>query len=181
MGQLRSGYLRLERGQTTTGVGHFSDGETMMLLRCVVGMLVLLATAIPSYADDEFLDPEQAFRFSAQLKPSGLLEVRYLIADGYYMYRDRFRFDVEPATVVLGAARFPAGQWHEDEFFGRSEIFRREVEIQIPVVSGTRTGQTIRLVAVSQGCADAGICYLPTTQTVDFVLLGSLGAPAEKP
>lgn len=152
-----------------------------MLLRSMVAVLVMLVTAAPSYSDDEFLDPEQAFRFSAQLKPSGSLEVRYLIADGYYMYRDRFRFDVEPRTVVLGAARFPVGQWHEDEFFGRSEIFRSDVTIEIPILSGTKTGQTIRLVAVSQGCADAGICYLPTTQTMDFVLLGSFGAPADVP
>ncbi len=150
----------------------------MLLLRWLLGMLIVLSMALPSYAQEEFLDPEQAFRFSAQLKPGGLLEVRYVIADGYYMYRDRFRFDVEPGTVILGAARFPAGQWHEDEFFGRSEIFRNAVTMQIPIVSGTESGQTIRLVAVSQGCADAGICYLPTTQTMDFVLLGSLGAPA---
>lgn len=152
-----------------------------MALRWLVAMLFALATVAASSADDELLDPEQAFRFSAQLKPTGWLEVRYLIADGYYMYRDRFRFDAEPAGVVLGAAHFPAGQWHEDEFFGRSEIFRRDVTIQIPIVAGAETGQTLRLVAVSQGCADAGICYLPTTQTADFVVLGSLGAPAEQP
>lgn len=150
-------------------------------LRWLIGMLLALATAATAVADDELLDPEQAFRFSAQLNPDGWFEVRYLIADGYYMYRDRFRFDAEPASVILGAPRFPAGQWHEDEFFGRSEIFRRDVMIQIPIVAGAETGQTLRLMAVSQGCADVGVCYLPTTQTADFVLLGSLGAPAGRP
>lgn len=151
------------------------------MLRWLVGMLVVLVTALPTNADDEFLDPEQAFRFSARLKPGGLLEVRYVIADGYYMYRQRFRFDVEPGTVVLGTPRFPPGKWHEDEFFGRSEVFRNDVTIQVPIVSGAKTADSIRLIATSQGCADAGICYLPTTQTMDFVLLGSLGTLADKP
>ena len=153
----------------------------VLALRWLMGTLLALATAFAAVADDELLDPVQAFRFSAQLNPNGWFEVRYSIADGYYMYRDRFRFDAEPASVVLGTARFPAGQWHEDEFFGRSEIFRRDVTIQIPIVAGVETGQTLRLVAVSQGCADVGICYLPTTQTAEFVLLGSLGAPARRP
>ncbi|UCD67228.1 MAG: protein-disulfide reductase DsbD N-terminal domain-containing protein [Betaproteobacteria bacterium] len=151
-----------------------------MLTRWLVGVLLVVVSALPSHADGDFLEPEQAFRFSAKLSSGGVLEVRYLIADGYYMYRDRFLFDVEPGTVVLGAARFPPGQWHEDEFFGRSEIFRGDVTIEIPIVSGMEHGQTIRLVAISQGCADAGICYLPTTQTMDLMLLGSFGATTEE-
>ena len=140
-------------------------------------VLILLTLATPSFADEEFLDPEDAFRFSARLRSADLLEVRYQIADGYYMYRDRFSFDVEPRSVVLGPPRYPRGDWHEDEFFGRSEVYRNDLTIQIPIVSGIETAATIRLVAVSQGCADAGICYLPTRQTMEFESPGSLGLP----
>jgi thiol:disulfide interchange protein DsbD len=141
-------------------------------------LVLLMVLVVPSWADDEFLDPEDAFRFSASLVSPGMFEVRYVIADGYYMYLDRFRFDVEPRGIVLGTPRFPAGQWHEDEFFGRSQVFRGQVIIGIPIVSGADVSGTIRLIAVSQGCADAGICYLPTEQTKDFELIGSLGAPS---
>lgn len=140
-------------------------------------LVLLLVLVVPSWADDEFLDPEDAFRFSARLVSPDMFEVRYVIADGYYMYLDRFRFDAEPGEIVLGTPQFPAGQWHEDEFFGRSQIFRGEVTIAIPIVSNVHGGGTIRLNAVSQGCADAGICYLPTQQSMDFELLGSLGTP----
>ena len=98
--------------------------------------------------------------------------MHYQIADGYYMYRERFRFEVEPQSVMLGEPHFPGGEWQEDENFGRSEIFRREVSIQIPIVSDIGNARTIRLVAISQGCADGGICYLPSRQTKDFESLG---------
>lgn len=147
-----------------------------MLLQSLRVLALSLVLMAPSWADDEFLDPEVAFRFSASLVSPDMFEVRYVIADGYYMYRDRFRFDAEPEAIVLGVPRFPAGQWHEDEFFGRSQIFRGQVTIAIPIVSDAHGGNAIRLKAVSQGCADAGICYLPTEQTMDFELI-SLGAP----
>ncbi len=150
-----------------------------MLSRWLASLLLASAMGAPCHANDEFLDPLEAFRFSAQLKSGGLLEVRYLIAEGYYMYRDRFRFEIEPESVVLGPPSFPAGQWHEDEFFGRSVVFRGSLTIQLPILSGMDNIDAIRLVAVSQGCADAGICYLPTTQTIDFALLSPLGAPAD--
>jgi thiol:disulfide interchange protein len=46
--------------------------------------------------DAELLDPEAAFRFSAQLVDSGTIEVRYAIANGYYQYRDKFHFQLTP-------------------------------------------------------------------------------------
>jgi thiol:disulfide interchange protein DsbD len=154
-------------------------GCARILATAIVRIVMLLCAgaAASVQADEEFLDPEVAFRFSARLAPDDTLEVRYVIADGYYMYRERFQFSVEPAMIRLGAPRFPQGQWHEDEFFGRSETYRSEVTISIPVVDRAGWLGTIRLVAVSQGCADAGICYLPTTQGADFELLSSPEMP----
>ena len=57
----------------------------------------------------DLLDPAVAFKFSAQAIDAGTIEVRYRIADGYYMYRDKFKFAVEPASVKLGTAQFPKG------------------------------------------------------------------------
>lgn len=148
-----------------------------MMLQSLKSVLVVLVLTAPVHADDGFLDPEDAFRFSARLESTELLEVRYRIAEGYYMYRDRYRFEVEPDSITLGAPEFPSGQWHEDEFFGRSVIYRDEVTIRIPILSGSETSRTMRLVAVSQGCADAGICYLPSTQSMDFEVMGSFFGP----
>jgi thiol:disulfide interchange protein DsbD len=132
--------------------------------------LLVAAGACAADAEQKLLEPEEAFRFHARLAADDMLEVTYRIAEGYYLYRDRFSFRVERDSVRLGPARFPAGEWHEDEFFGRSEIYRREVVIRIPLEA--RPGaRGFKLIAVSQGCADIGVCYLPTTQQAQ------LGAP----
>jgi thioredoxin:protein disulfide reductase len=154
-----------------------------MILRALKGMLLLLVAATvvqmqlaaTSHAEDELLDPKIAFRFSASMIADNALEVRFRIADGYYMYRDAYRFSVQPDSIALGEPQFPPGQWQEDEFFGGSEVYRNEVTIRLPIQSASRSRQTIRLVTVSQGCADVGVCYLPTTQIADFASLGLPG------
>jgi len=104
---------------------------------------------------DELLEPEKAFRFSARALDAGSIEVRYAIADGYYMYRDRFKFAAEGAR--LGAPQLPPGLKHKDEFFGETEIYRKEVRFRLPLEGEGR----VELTVTSQGCADIGVCYVP--------------------
>ena len=119
-------------------------------------------------AQDDLLRPEEAFKFSVAMVDPGTAEVHYRIAEGYYMYRDRFRFSVKPASVKLGEPQFPAGKIKQDEYFGKVETYRHDVAIRIPV---TVAGQSeVTLQAVSQGCADAGLCYSPFKQNARLVL-----------
>lgn len=123
---------------------------------------------------EEFLDPEIAFKFSARALDANTLEARWQIADGYYMYRDKFKFAVEGAT--LGAPALPAGKVKQDEYFGKVETYRNDVRIKLPIQRGAAT-QSVTLTATSQGCADAGLCYTP--QTVNAALkLPALAAAA---
>lgn len=129
-------------------------------------LLVVCAACAPSQAAaDDLLAPDQAFQFSAKLIEPGLVEVRYRIADGYYMYRDKFRFTAVPQSAGLGKARFPPGKIKDDEFFGRVEIYRGELVIRLPA----KSARAFTLKAVSQGCADVGVCYIPLTQTAHLV------------
>ena len=105
----------------------------------------------------ELLEPEKAFRFSARAL-DGAVEVDFAIADGYYMYRDKFRFAAEGNPAVrLGSPELPAGARHRDEFFGEVETYRRQVRIVIPAEGEGR----FELKVTSQGCADIGVCYVP--------------------
>jgi thiol:disulfide interchange protein DsbD len=133
------------------------------------------ACALSAAAADDLLAPEQAFRFSARLVDPGLVEVRYRIAEGYYMYRDKFRFTAIPQSAGLGEARFPPVKVKDDEFFGRVETYRGDLLIKLPVKSAG--GFTLK--AVSQGCADVGVCYIPVTQTVRLVAARSSDAAPE--
>ena len=123
-------------------------------------LLMLCLAAGPGAAQlfgkktDELLEPEKAFRFSARADGGGV-EVRFVIADGYYMYRDKFRFVAEGNPQVrLGAPQVPAGPRHKDEFFGETETYRKQVVIRMPAQGEGR----FDLKVVSQGCADVGVC-----------------------
>lgn len=138
-------------------------------IRLLVAVAAMLTQA-PAFAAD-LLEPQQAFRFSARVAGPDVIEVRYRIAKGYYMYRDKFRFSVAPDSVSLGQPDFPPGTIIEDEFFGKSETFRRELTVRIPV-KGIAGMKAFTLTAVSQGCADVGVCYIPLTQTARLYLGG---------
>jgi len=137
-------------------------------MRTLLVALLLSVTTAAFAASDDLLEPDKAFRFSAQAIDSSTAEIRYKIADGYYLYRDRFRFAVEPASVTLGAPRFPEGEIHEDKFFGKQVTYRREARILIPLAAAG--ADRVRLSVTSQGCADIGVCYVPQVQSVDLKL-----------
>jgi thiol:disulfide interchange protein DsbD len=116
-------------------------------------------------AEPKLLPPEQAFRFSARVLDSKTLEARYDVVDGYYLYRDKLHFVLQAAPPALGSAELPAGQRKHDEFFGDVEIYRGPITVKLPI-AGASPGQSLVLVADSQGCADVGVCYPPTRQQV---------------
>ena len=122
--------------------------------------------AINLGSTDNLLEPEKAFRFSAQ-PVDGAVEVRFVIADGYYLYRDRMKF--EAAGARLGKAEFPPGLSHKDEFFGEQVIYRRVVAVRIP----TEASGAFDLKVTSQGCADVGVCYVPMESTARVTLASS--------
>ncbi len=131
---------------------------------------LLLALSPHGFAGaQELLDPAVAFKFSAQAVDAGTLEVRYRIADGYYLYRDKFKFTAEPAGVKLGEAQFPKGDVHNDEFFGKVETYRKELRIRLPLARDAAATQ-LKLAVTSQGCADVGVCYVPQVQTAEIKL-----------
>jgi thiol:disulfide interchange protein DsbD len=137
-------------------------------MRRLLLTLLFAAASAAHAAGDELLEPDKAFRFSAQALDAGTAEVRYRIADGYYLYRERFRFAAEPASVTLGTPRFPEGEIHEDKFFGKQVTYRREVRILLPLAAAG--ADRIRLTVTSQGCADIGVCYVPQTQSAELRL-----------
>ena len=134
-------------------------------------------------AELELLEPDQAFRFSARLKDARSIEVSYQIAPGYYLYRDKFSFVLTPADAKPGAARLPAGKKHRDEFFGEAETYRGNVSIVLPFELTDAATPAIRLAVTSQGCADAGVCYVPHEQKAELKLaaLGQAGTRSDAP
>jgi thioredoxin:protein disulfide reductase len=144
------------------------------ILICLLGV-----SCVARGAEPELLEPEKAFRFSAQLTDARSIEVNYRIAPGYYLYRDKFRFTVAPAGAKLGPAELPSGQKHRDEFFGEVETYRGDLRIVLPVELEGTFPPALTLTVLSQGCADVGVCYVPHEQKAELRLAAAGGAPSD--
>ena len=130
-------------------------------------------------AGPKLLPAEQAFRLSGRALDAKTLEARFNVADGYYLYREKLRFAVEPAPLAVGTPALPPGKPHQDEFFGKVTIYRGLAVIRLPLAAA-RPGQDVMLVVDSQGCADAGVCYPPQQQRVALTVpaAGAGASPA---
>src|SRR5207245_7949085 len=84
------------------------------------------------FGGQELLDPDKAFRISARALDARNVEVTFQIADGYYMYRDRFSFATEDGRALKGV-EIPRGKIKEDQYFGKQETFRDFVRMRVPV------------------------------------------------
>jgi thiol:disulfide interchange protein DsbD len=112
----------------------------------------------------EFLPVDQAFKLERLDSSSKGLNLRFVIADGYYLYRHRFQFVSEPEDQI-GEVLLPQGEPKHDEWFGDVQVFHNVVDIKVPLSQSDASGQ----VSVTyQGCADKGLCYPPETKQVTF-------------
>ena len=141
-------------------------------------LLITLCLLLPLGAGaQELLEVEQAFKFSARALDARTVEVRFDIADGYYLYKDKFKYAVEPAAAKLGTPQYPQGKVKDDEFFGKVETFRDGIAIRLPVEAAEGVSD-LKLTVTAQGCADIGVCYPPTPQSAR-ITLAALSTPVD--
>lgn len=136
-----------------------------MTLLAAGAWTVALALDLP-VASPKLLPPEQAFRLSARAIDRATIEARFDIADGYYLYRDRIHFAVDPAGAAT--ATLPPGHPKHDAFFGDVETYRGPIVIRVTVPPAAASTKRLTLRADSQGCADAGVCYPPNLQQLEL-------------
>ena len=148
------------------------------LRRWLASLALLLALpATAAVAQDFELPPvDEVFVLSAQATAPDRIEVRWQIADGYYLYRHRTSVKADAAFTGATLA-LPKGKAYRDEFFGDVETYRKELLGSLsgtPAAGADSTTLTIKY----QGCADAGVCYPPQTRTLNIALGGDAGATA---
>ena len=148
------------------------------MYRTLIAWALSLITAVaPAQAEQEFLKPDQAFVISALSSDGETVRFHWQIADGYYLYQSKFRFLSDTPGVELGDPELPPAIPKNDPIFGEVEIYRDQVTIEVPVSEVPAHLESLTLKARSQGCADAGICYPPHTQTVLVALSQAADSP----
>ncbi len=121
--------------------------------------------------DSELLRPEQAFKVSGKVENQQLI-ISWDIAEGYYLYRDKFKITAQDPGIVLVEPVFPAGKIKDDENFGRVEIYRNQLSASLPLPENLQLA-TLDLLIQHQGCADLGICYPPQKTELSIALPGA--------
>jgi thiol:disulfide interchange protein DsbD len=121
-------------------------------------------------ADDEFLPPDQAFKFGAAMQRPDSVALTWIIAEGYYLYKDRISVTSDTPNMQIGKPLLPKGAPKHDEFFGDTEVYHEVLEASVPVARAAGSTGTLALKITYQGCAEGGLCYNPITKTVALEL-----------
>lgn len=138
----------------------------------IYSLLLLLLMAVPLQANDilsklsqskTFLPVEQAF-VPDFVQQDNELKLSFQIADGYYLYKDKFK--IAGVAASFSHPAYPPGMPHEDEYFGKTEVYRHQVVFSIPL---SNIDVDAKLKVRFQGCAEAGLCYPVTTIEIPLI------------
>ena len=121
-------------------------------------------------ADRDFLPPDEAFRFDAFADGPDRVKLVWQIATGYYLYRSRLWVATTSARMQLGHLQLPTGTQTSDEYFGKQEIYHRELVAELPVARAADAASDLLLAVTYQGCAEAGLCYPPIRKAIHVSL-----------
>jgi thiol:disulfide interchange protein DsbD len=143
---------------------------------CIAGLLLLASTLCHGQFDSSaprdpfgtaasrpvFLPVEEAYQLAVEIQEDRSLRLYWQIAESYYLYQHRFSFKLTDARGDIDlAAKFPEAVEREDEYFGRVRVYYHSADL---LVVPERQAQTGDFAVTYQGCADAGLCYPPTTR-----------------
>ena len=126
----------------------------------------------------EFLPPDEAFRITVDITDPVTLAARWDIADGYYLYKDKFGFDLTDGAVRLGRINLPSGHVKDDPEFGSVEVHTGSVTVPLSLRRPSRGETEVGLTLRYQGCAEDGICYPPMQKTLSLRLPAHVAAGA---
>lgn len=115
--------------------------------------------------DTDFLPPDAAFRVGARIDGS-VVKVRWVIADGYYLYRRKFSVAPESPDLLVAGIVLPRGVMKSDPFLGTQEVFKQQVEGVVPFRRFDFGAHPMQIRVTYQGCAEAGLCYPPITKVL---------------
>jgi thiol:disulfide interchange protein DsbD len=130
-------------------------------------------------SEGDFLTADQAFVLSTSSDSADRITLRWDIADGYYLYRDKVKIVSTDGAAQFGQPDIPGGKTRHDDYFGEQVVFVGEMKADVPVAAKPGTRE-VGLTVTYQGCAEAGLCYPPIKKqlTVQLAAPGTAVATA---
>ncbi len=116
-------------------------------------------------SEQDFLPPDVAFHLSSQLE-AGVLQLRWVIADGYFIYRNKIEVRAASPDLVVGPPMLPAGTRFDDKNFGLQEVYFQQATVSVPFTRSDYGAHPLQIQVTYQGCAQAGFCYPPISKVL---------------
>jgi thiol:disulfide interchange protein DsbD len=124
-------------------------------------VLLVLAIVTPVVYACPLSAPDGAFSISVQRDDEDVgLEFTWIIAPGYYLYRDEITVTLDGRSVKLATPR--------GEPRGFREVYRG---LAMADTIGEQLPDTGVLVVTYKGCDQDAICFPPTRKTIDLATL----------
>jgi len=125
---------------------------------------------------EEYLQVTEAYKLTAEISDNGNakhLRLIWTIAPDYYLYQERFKFQATPALTLTPT--YSEGKKKFDEFAGKDmTLHHNQVTVDFSLPADTAP---FDLRITSQGCAEAGLCYPPYTETLHIDPANHSAAP----
>jgi thiol:disulfide interchange protein DsbD len=138
-----------------------------------------LSDTLSTGTDDEFIDPDLAFRLSGDWSQTDRVQMIWQITDGYYLYRHSLKFTLADGRIISNAD-IPQGTVKQDPHFGEVETYHHQLVVDVPLAAAEQ-GKPLSIEVEYQGCADAGLCYPPMQKTIELTppVGGSISTSSE--
>jgi thiol:disulfide interchange protein DsbD len=134
------------------------------------GLGSLFGSKGPRTNQNDFLPPDEAFRFGPGIERPDSVSLTWIIAEDYYLYKHRIQVTSDTPGIQLGELQLPKGKAKHDESFGDTEVYYEVLEASLPIARPAGSGGTLNLNVTYQGCAEGGLCYNPITKNVSLEL-----------
>lgn len=136
--------------------------------------------------EDDFLDIEEAFKFSLSVDKSdpdkNQLSAIWSIADKHYLYKNKVKFElINSNGFSLDLAELPKGKEKNDEYLGDYEAYYKDLQINLPISGTGDTSKPLIVKASYQGCSESGICYPKVKKTIELDIASFVANQPVKP
>ena len=121
----------------------------------------------------EFMDPDEAFIVSAKAVSENVIKVQWQVADGYYLYKDKFQFSLQGDDLTITDIKLPEGKLKNDPDFGSVWVNYHDVDAQLTIQRRVVVASTAELLVNYQGCKEDVLCYPPISKTLSINLIAS--------
>ncbi|NIA02707.1 MAG: hypothetical protein GWO88_00620, partial [Planctomycetia bacterium] len=158
--------------------------RAIFMTRALLAVLLLL-TNVHAWSQDDLLEPDQAFTLAEPAISADRITLKWKVAPGYYLYQNKFSFELKGSSSRLDKPLMPAAISKKDDFFGVVEIYKKSATIELPVIRSDKNQEDAVLRVVYQGCNEPiGVCYPPISKELKItlpVVTAASPSPAVKP